>query len=220
MFKKIKSLFIIEEDVAEAGTSGRKGKDPKPGIEKDEVEKVEMSGGAVSKSSLDKFLKVLADVMETANIEGYDYLEYKAAVRSLDHLEMDEEKRFITSYTMARTMGAEKESLKKSASFYLEVLKREETKFNESLKNQIETRVKSKKQSLELLKEKVAKKEEQIRKLQEEITAIETKSGEVQQQMEDATKKLASVQKSFASAYDLIVNQIKQDLNKIDQYLK
>lgn len=218
MFKKIKSLFIIEENIEDINKKIKeKGKTE---VKTDNNVTIDVSDGNVSQASLDKFLKVLADAMEKANIEWYDYLEFKQAVRSLDKLENDEAKRYLTSFTMAKTMGAEKESLKQSAGYYLDVLKKEEAKFNESFKKQVDSRVLNRKQTLDNLHEKRGKKEEQIKQLQLEIEKFDAKIGEVQKQMDNASKKMASVKLSFTKAYELIVNQINQDISKIDQYLK
>lgn len=219
MFKKIKSLFLVEDSsdkhIGEKPAVQKESKSPKI-----EDQKIDISTGNVTKASLDRFLKVLADAMEGSNIPGYDYLEFKQATRSLDKLESDEAKRFVTAFTLAQTMGAEKESLMKSAEFYLEVLKKEEVKFEESLENQVKSKLNNKKQSLSNLKEKSVKKQEQIRQLQEEIKGIDGKMKEVESQIENSSKKLANVHKSFSSAYELITKQIRSDIDKIEKYLK
>jgi archaellum component FlaC len=219
MLRKIKSLFVVEQTKVEKQTANP---EPNRSVETTEqkLQEFEQGEGEVTKRSLDKFLKVLADAMESANIEGYDYLEFKQAVRSLENIEADEQKRYVTSFTLAQTMGAEKDSLNKSAGYYLEVLQKEELKFRESLKNQVESKLTVRKKMLDNLENQKQNKLAQIKKMQEEIEVIDQKSKRVQSEIEESSKKVASVQKSFQAAFDLIVNQIRDDLSKIEKYIK
>lgn len=220
MMKKIKSLFIVEEELKDSRIKNKEeGKRTSRVNDMPDIV-INTDNASVSKASLDQFLKVLASAMESNNREGYDYLEFKQALRSLDKLESDDEKRFITSYTLAKTMGAEKGKLLESGSFYLDILKKEEDKFNDSLQKQIESKLQNREQSLALLKERKIKKDEQIKKLKEEIIAIDNKIVGVKKEIESSTNKVASVQKSFHAAYELIVNQIKDDLGKIEKFIK
>ena len=220
MLKKIKSLFVVEEELKDSKIKkGGEGK-TRSGVNKKPDIFINTDNASVNKASLDQFLKVLASAMEANNEEGYDYLEYKQALRSLDKLESDEAKRFITAYTLAKTMGAEKVKLLDSGNFYLDILKKEEDKFNDSLQKQIESKLQNKKQSLTILRERKIKKEEQIKKLEEEIIGIDNKIVAVEKEIKSSTNRVASVQKSFHSAYELIVNQIKEDLGKIEKYIK
>jgi protein-tyrosine-phosphatase len=221
MLKKIKSLFIVEEEISEQKNKARSAdKAIKKTAGEEKEEQLIDEKGNVTKASLDRFLKVLAGAMEEANREGYDYLEFKQAIRSLDELETDEEKRYITSYTLAKTMGAEKDTLKKSAEFYLEILKNEEIKFEDSLKKQIDSKLNNRKTVLNNLNDRKIKKEEQIANLNKEIADIEDKIKAVSKEIDDSAQKVGSVQKSFSAAYDLITQQIRSDIEKIEKYLK
>ena len=219
MLKKIKSLFVVEDMTQAAATKETEGK------QKEEISSGGSDAGAASsvkanKASLDQFLKVLAGAMEASNQAGYDYLEFKQAVRSLSELESEEEKRFITAYTLARTMGAEKEALKKSAAHYLKVLDLEKNKFNQSLQNQIDSRLITRKQSIESLEQKKLQKIAQLEKLKEELTGIDQKLVSMKEEIEASSKKVETVRVSFHKAYELIVQQIGEDVEKIEKYIK
>lgn len=218
MLKKIKSLFVVE--------SGQTS--PKVAVPEKEQEPVspgeptgafEQNPPGVSKASLDQFLKVLANAMDSGNMEGYDYLEFRQAIRSLSQIESDEQKRFVTAYTLAKTMGAEKMALKKSAGRYLDILKEEESKFNASLQHQIDSKLNTRTTQIQQLEQKSKEKLAQIEKLKEEIKSIEQKLKDVRLEMEESSRKVESVRMSFHSAYELIVNEIRTDIEKIDNYL-
>ena len=74
--------------------------------------------------------------MEKANIEGFDYLEYKQSLKSLAKMPMDERTRFQSAYAMAQTMGASVGHLIKTAQHYIDILAAEEKKFETALANQ------------------------------------------------------------------------------------
>ena len=84
MWKNIKSLFIIEEDVPEASTDGPVA--PSPVARVVENPSVSQSKGKVT----EQFTEVLLRAMSEQDIEGFDYLEFKKSLNSLRQMEMDE----------------------------------------------------------------------------------------------------------------------------------
>ena len=71
----------------------------------------------------DKFTEVLFSAMERDNQEGFDYLEFKQSLRSLEKMPMDEATRYQSALAMAKTLGANPVLLQQSAAHYLNVLK-------------------------------------------------------------------------------------------------
>lgn len=70
-----------------------------------------------------KFVELLLKAIESNNIEGFDYLEYKNSLRSIENVIPDEGVRFKSAFEMAKTMGMTKAKLVESANHYLGVLK-------------------------------------------------------------------------------------------------
>lgn len=218
MFKKIKSLFVVEEDRIKktSGSSDHKAAGHKVG----KRTKITDRHSDSDKASVDQFLQILATAMEKNNLEGYDYLEYREAVRSLDKLEEDENKKYVTAFALAKTMGAQKASLKESASFYIKILAEEEEKFNAALQKQVDEKLNAGNLTIKKLEEEANSKKERIIKLEKEIKSKKEKISKLRSEVEESANKVATVKNSFHLAYSTIVDQIKKDLQKIDDYIK
>ena len=130
MLKNLKSLFIVEEQNAPE----KPAEDPKPTVTPSPkiAESREGDPGKITQ----KFIEVLFKAMESNNLDGFDYLEFKQSLQSLSKMPMDEATRFRSAFAMAETMGATTQQLLSSANHYIDVLKSEETKFEKALANQ------------------------------------------------------------------------------------
>ena len=103
MFKNLKSLFIENVD---DGSKKEKIEEPKP-VEKNTKNKkvtqpvakaaFQASPGKVSS----KFMEILFKAMEDNNLDGFDYLEFKQSLKSLEKMPMDEQTRFKSAFAMA-----------------------------------------------------------------------------------------------------------------------
>ena len=219
MLKKLKSLFIVEVE-------DKKSK--KPGQKKEaQQEKTVPNPPSVSESTTgepgkvtDKFLDVLFNAMESNNLDGFDYLEFKQSLLSLKKVRMDDETRFKSAYAMAQTMGASVEHLIKTAQHYINVLAKEEKKFETALANQKASRVGSKQQEIKQLEDLIGKKEEQIRMLQKEIAEHHKQVDTLKRVIGDAASKIETTKNNFIASYNTLVGQIYQDIENMKQYLQ
>jgi len=226
MLKKLKSLFIVEEpgdqkakkvqndpkkSAPEAKASGPKGAAPPPIAT---TSKADASKGSVS----EKFMDILLKSLEANNLEGFDYLEYKQTMQNLG--DMDDQAKFQNAFAMAKTMGATSKHLVDTASHYLKILDQEQSKFEVALKNQQSNNITGRKQEIADLSKVVEQKEAQIEKLNEDIAkhkkAIEKKSSE----LDGAANKIERTKNNFAASYQLLTSQIREDVDKMKNYLK
>ena len=140
MLDKLKSLFF--EKVESGDNSSEKSGNLNKNVKQDDVvqnkvpkvtpREVTTSQGTVD----DKLLGVLASAIQKANIDGFDYLEYKESIKSLEKMDMSEATRFQSALAMAKTMGANPQRLIQSAEYYLGVLDEERKKFGEVMEHQ------------------------------------------------------------------------------------
>ena len=232
MFKKLKSLFVIEEEptdgdakakAAAKGTSAPKtaSKGAKP---------VAQSKAAPASAGYDKnnppkgkpqekFVNRLLGALEEHNTKGFDYLEYKQAVQNLNNVDMDESTRFKSALAMAKSMGATPQKLVSSADGYLKVLANEEAKFLDAFKNQTNRQVSTQSQEIKKLEEGIKQRQAQIAKLQKEIEAG-TKSLEVKKQnINKSNAKVQATKDGFYVAYHIVTQQIAEDIKKMKQHL-
>lgn len=227
MLKKLKSLFVVED---EHGASAAK---PVESGEEDIVPEVKsgtvipdsdaspradtsVAGGKVS----DKFLNILLAAMDKQNLDGFDYLEYKQSLQSLDQISMDEPTKYRSAFAMAQTMGANASNLVKTAQHYLQVLAEEEKKFEQALVNQRNLQITEKEQNLKSFNQSIADKTSQIQKLTEEINQIRKNMENMTGELQEAQFKLDSTKNDFLITYQSLVDHIRKDIENMNQYLK
>ncbi len=220
MFKKLKSIFIVEEDPgaktnpqAPATTSKEKSQDPSP-VVKPHFDKSKVKG-----KPNEKFLNLLLGAIEEHNMDSFDYLEYKQALQNLANMNMDEETKYKSAMAMAKTMGTDKAKLFNSASHYLNVLKKEETKFLEAFKKQQSQKLEARKKSIHDLKEAIVMKEKKIKELNEQIDAHRIDLANEEKAMNKTHAKVENTKDSFYHAFHVVADQISNDLEKMKKFL-
>jgi hypothetical protein len=138
-FNKIKSIFIVEEP--RTGSPEKPEAGPKsPATSSPAAPAPSLQQAAPGEIS-PKFMDVLFRAMENANLPGVDYLEYRQSLKSLEKMPMDEQVRYQSAFAMAQAMGATPPKLIESATHYMDVLKGEEAKFEQALRNQLQQQV-------------------------------------------------------------------------------
>ena len=168
----------------------------------------------------DKFVEVLLQAMERANLPGFDYLEYKKALQNLEKMNFDEGMRFQTAYAAAQSMGVTPAQLTESASHYLSALKVEQDKFSAAMQKQQADQVGSKQEELKRLDGLVAEQEAKIKQLQEQIEKTKARQQQLQQTIGESRGKIQSTAADFQKTYDTIAGSITADIEKMQRYLK
>jgi len=226
MFKKLKSVFVVEEEGKSSNTTAAKAKTTTPskkGSSKStSTPKTQASTTAKTSSSAkpeNKFVDMLLRSIEANNLEGFDYLEYKQSLQSLMKIESDEAKRYQNAYAMAQTMGLTKKKLNDSIKSYLQILAGEEKKFSEAFEKQKSTQVIQREQNVANLKQSIKAKQEQIKKLQAEIKEAEAELNKTEGAINESLAKVEATKDGFYASYQMVVGQIKADAEKIKQYI-
>jgi len=233
MFKKLKSIFIIEEEGTQKATtkatdkqaSNPASKNPQPNSQASSGQTTQPAQANYDKASLpkgkpdEKFINRLLGALEQNNIEGFDYLEYKQSLQNLGGVEMDEATKFKSALAMAKTMGATPQKLVSSANHYLKVLKQEENKFLEAFKVQSSKQVTSRNAEIKKLEEGIAQRKAQIEKLQKEIASGEKALQERKGSIDKVKAKVQATKDGFYQAYHIVSSQIAADLEKMKKYL-
>ena len=221
MLKKLKSLFIVDDEEFKKQMSGQQDK-PKsapaaPAEQPSSTSTVStVSDGQVS----DKFLKILFGALEKSNLDGFDYLEYKKSLRNLEKMDMDDATRYKSAFAMAQTMNATPQKLIQTAEHYLKALSEEETKFEQALANQRSKQIQGKEKKNQELDQMIRDKAEQIKKLSAEIESHQQQMEKQAKEIQKAANKVAQTKADFEASYQTIVGQIREDVEKMKQYLK
>jgi chromosome segregation ATPase len=174
----------------------------------------------------DRSVTALTRALANENLPGFDYIEFKQALARLREMDMDEPTAFRSAYATASTMGLTKEKLLKTAQHYKKVLDDENEHFEESLKRQMEQKVKAKMQEVEKMKKQVAEFRGKIDELENKIKDLETKIQRGQKTIASADKdiqnakdKLLSTKDAFQYALKSISNEIQKDIESMESYL-
>ena len=227
MFKKLKSIFVIEEEGATAAKAAKTVKSTKKvgsakstsNPKKSEKLDTEIAKDANGAKPENKFVDMLLRSIEANNIEGFDYLEYKQSLQSLIKIESDETKRFQNAFAMAQTMGLSKKKLNDSIKRYLQVLDGEEKKFSEAFEKQKSTQVIEREQNVANLKKSIQAKNDQIRKLQAEIKEADQELTKIKSMINESLAKVEATKDGFYASYNMVVGQIEGDAEKIKKYI-
>ncbi len=222
MFKKLKNLFVVEDENSSSTES--------TSVNKQSTSKDSSSTSAdipdpptvsvTGKKADAKFVDVLLKSIEAANLDGFDYLEYKQSLQSLTDMEMDEATKYKSAFAMAKTMGATPTKLVTSAKHYLTVLKKEELKFKEALKNQREKQITGKEEEIKNHQRLAQEKEKQIEKLKKEIDIHNKKLEQIKSTINQSAAKVEATNERFLVALHLVRSQIENDMNKMESYLQ
>lgn len=219
VFKNIKSLFVIEEETgaqkpeAKTPAAPEKQEDPAP-------QNAEGPRQAAAGKVTQQFTEVLFNAMEANNLEGFDYLEFKQSLRSLEKMPMDEATRFRSAFAMAQTMGATPDKLVQAAQHYINVLKEEERKFQEALATQQDKQIGAKARQIKDLESVIQNKAEQIKKLTQEIEQHRAEQAQLKQDVADASEKVGATKNNFMASFSAVTQQITDDMEKMKQFLK
>jgi len=165
-------------------------------------------------------VQFLVNALEKNNIDGFDYIEYKQALSALAALDIDEATAFKSAYATASTMGLTRNKLLKTASFYLEILQKEKTQFEQAVRQQVQRQVAGKDQQAKNYHKSIETKKTQIERMKEQILEHQAKINELMEEIEDAKGKISSTKKNFDKTFELIENAVKADIDKIQVYLK
>lgn len=223
---KLKSLFIVEDESKSAkapkkATAAKTAKAPKKAttpIPKG-VEVAESTEGQKGKATT-KFMEILFGAMEKHNLDGFDYIEFKESLKSLEKMPMDEQTRYQSAFAMAKTMGATPKKLVDAASHYLTILQREEKKFEQALANQRGTQIGGREKQIKDLEVGIQQRAQQIKKLTQEIEQSQKQLGAIKKEISGAVSKVETTKNNFIASYNIVVAQIQQDIENMKKYLK
>lgn len=211
--KKVKSVFIVED---EPQTSDAQQSTPA----NEDTSTAPDTPAAASGSVNNKFLDVLAAALEKNNQQGFDYFEFRQALKNLSKMSMDEQTRFQSAFAMAQTMGVTPAKLVESAQFYLQVLTSEQARFNEAHAQQRAKLIGSREDDVKNIEAQIQQKSQQIAQLTKEIEAGRQQSEQIRQEISDSTVKIESTRADFEATFNSVTAQLQDDVAKIQQYLK
>jgi hypothetical protein len=226
VLKNLKSIFIIEDD-----GGGKEPADKQPGKSKKEQagepsfpgkapENPSPSASSTSGKQDSKIINTLLKAVDRSNLSGFDYLEFKKAVKGLEKMVSDEATRFKSAFATASTMGVTLDKLVETANYYIQVLDKERSQFVEAAHNQTTSLVENRKKEMDLLLKSMSEKKALIDRLTKELAESEHKLKTIQQGIDNAAIKIDQTKKNFDVSFNHLREQITSDIDKMKNYLK
>ncbi|MCY7356996.1 MAG: hypothetical protein LH609_05915 [Rudanella sp.] len=169
-----------------------------------------------------KFAGHFTDVLTKANVQGPDYFEYRETLRHLADLGLPEDKRYQAAWASFRAMasGVSVQLLTGTANQYLTALSADRDLFLKSVETALNERVGGlqNEQKGILTDNEVATK--QISELQKRINANNERLANIGGEITEQSTKLTQNRSNFEATYASFTEQIKNDVSKIQTYLK
>lgn len=159
-----------------------------------------------------------SELLEEKNLPGTDYLELVKAKRKMDSnpqfAGMAEAAKFNSAYIALSSNDEKltKDSLLKSADFYLEVLQQEEAEFTKEHASELENEVTARLREVEKETAEIAKLNAQIQEKQQRVAQFNSDA-------EAARIKLDFASRNFKATVEIYKGQIQQDKVSIQNFL-
>ncbi|MCG8183096.1 hypothetical protein [Tenacibaculum piscium] len=230
MLKKLKSLFFIED---ESEKENKKQGEKQEITSKQEASKQASIINIENKSTVinsinntttgnidTKIVEKLLTAIENNNLEGFDYLEFKKALKALEKIPMDEATKYRSTYAAASTMGATLETLLETIKHYINILDAENNTFTKAFEGQLVAKVGNKQKEITQFEAVVNEKSAKIKQLTNEITTHQNQIEELKKLIADSSHKITKTQNDFKISYLHLRTQIEQDAQKIKEYIK
>jgi len=169
-----------------------------------------------------KFAGHFTDVLAKANVQGPDYFEYRETLRHLADLGLPEDKRYQAAWASFRAMasGVSLQLLTGTANQYLTALSADRDLFLKSVETALNERVGGlqNEQKGILTNNEAATK--QIAELQKRINSNNERLANIGGEITEQSTKLTQNRSNFEATYASFTEQIKNDVSKIQTYLK
>lgn len=214
-FKKFKSAFIIDDPKPTPQAQSASAQPPDSKAAPQQTPTNTPVRGSIN----DRFVEILTAALEKNNQEGFDYFEFRQALRNLAKMNMDEPTMYRSAYALAQTMGITPEKLVESARFYLGILSQEQNKFNEAHVQQRAKLIGNREEEIRNLELSAQQKAEQIQKLNAEIEESRQRSALLRAEIDENTLKIEATKADFEATFANVAANIEHDINNIQQYL-
>lgn len=210
IFKNIIGLLIVQEEKVETKESPES-----------KIQPVAISESIVQNQtkSNSKILKILEEALKEKNISGFDYFEFRNALKTMASSIPDETIRFNAALATASSMNVNVETLIETAKQYISILNEEGKKFEGDLESETTTINNLIKENTAIEKS-IKDKSNIIKTLTDEIAELQIKKKNNEDEITKNKSSLDVVKQQFSTAHDQLVTEIKNDISKLNIYIK
>ncbi len=168
-------------------------------------------GAAFARQPDNRFADHFDQLLRGANIPGPDYYEFSRMIGVMQGIP-DEASRYIAAFAGLQVQGLEKQQLLTTAGEYLRILATDANQFQQTVDAALQEKVHGKETEAE---EKAAR----IQALSQEILQLQQQISALQAEVHANKDKLTSGSSAYTTESQRRQQQIKNDIDKITQYI-
>jgi hypothetical protein len=157
--------------------------------------------------------EMLNQSLQENKLSGFDYLKFITAVEESRSSGVPEDARFKMTYSTAKQLGVDKNSLLKSGQHYVDVLAQDENDFNSDCDQYEKSQVTAR-------EAKIAQIENTITDLNKQLSQLNQDHMTLSSELQQERIKLESRKVSFKVTLESFRGAIKSNIDKINQYLQ
>lgn len=163
----------------------------------------------------DRSLEMLTKAIESNDLPGFDYLEFKRAVAALMQMNLDQPTAFKSAFTTAATMGLTKEKLLETAAYYRNIVEKESENFAKALESQQKAKITDREQEVKRLRDQIERHKSEIVRLQNELAQYLDQVANAETAIKADADRLAKTSTAFESAQKAVLLHIDRDIENI-----
>jgi len=181
-----------------------------PGAARREPEAARREPGSARQSD-DRFAGHFDQLLSEANIPGPDYYEFSRMISVMQGIP-DESARYSTAFAGLQVQGLDKQRLLTTAGEYLRILATDADQFQQTVDAALQEKVQGKEKEAE---EKAAR----IQALSQEILQLQQQISALQAEVRANKDKLTGGSSAYTAESQRRQQRIKNDIDKINQYI-
>ncbi len=169
-----------------------------------------------------KFAEHLANVLAQNNPPGPDYFEFRETLKSLTNLGLPEDKQFQAAWASFKALGgpADIGVLTRTANQYVAALQKDRDGFTRSVDAALTERVGGLENEQQRLQAENDALTRQVQEIEQKRAANTERLQAITGEMSEQGAKIRQNQQNYETTYAQFVEQIKDDIRKLTQYLK
>lgn len=170
------------------------------------------------------YLQHFEETFAKSNIPGPDYFEYSKSLLATSSManQIPEKARYEMAFQFLRTndQNLDWPYLKETGMKYLDIMNNELSEFNASIEAEKQKEIGSRQELISKLNAENEAKVQEIEKLSKEIAENQNRATEINAEIVEQSTDLDQKLKNFEFAHLSFCNRIKEELQKIETYLK
>jgi len=163
--------------------------------------------------------ELLSKAIEAANLEGFDYLEFRNALAAMASAPLSEQQKFQAVFATATTMGVTKDKLVGAIDHYQQVLDKQRAEFQVQVDAMIAQEVTQREALKSKKEEEIAALAEQIQQAQAAITEKQQEILTLSNEINEQNLNIQQTASSFEATFNFVSGRLQEDKCKIQNYL-